>query len=193
VPTTSGREDVTALLAAWQAGSPGADDRLLGAVQRELRVLASSHLRRERAGHTLQATALVHEAYLRLVRQDRVSWQSRAHFFGIAAQMMRRVLVDYARRRHAAKRPDGEPMTLSGVPDAAGPDPIDVLALHEALEALGALDARQAHIVELRYFGGLTIEEIAEAAAIAPATVKRDLATARLWLRHAMEERRAGG
>jgi RNA polymerase sigma factor (TIGR02999 family) len=188
------RDDhVTTLLGQWRAGSSQAGQRLVVAVQRELRQLAAAYLRRERPGHTLQPTALVNEAYIRLVGQRRVHWQNRTHFYGIAAQAMRRVLVDYARRRRAAKR-DGmtsEPLTLSGMPDPRGAQDIEVLALHEALTDLAALDSRQAQIVELRYFGGLTIDEIAQAQTISQATVKRELATAKLWLRHHMQRQSA--
>jgi RNA polymerase sigma-70 factor, ECF subfamily len=144
---------------------------------------------RERGEHTLQATALIHEAYLRLIDQRRVEWRNRAHFFGIAAQMMRRVLVDHARARLAAKRGgDVQPVTLEGVVDAGvhGDDAdasLDVLALHEALERLAELDPPQARLVELRYFGGMNIEETASALGMSPATVKREWAIARAWLR----------
>lgn len=188
--TTRQSDDVTALLVRWRAGSADAEERLMAKVQGELRRLAASYLRRERPGHTLQPTAVVNEAYLRLVPQRRADWQNRAHFYGIAAQMMRRILVDHARRRRAAKR-DGvasEPVTVSAAPAAAAPvDPIDVLALHEALSGLAALDPRQAQIVELRYFAGLTIEEIADVVHASPATVKREWTTARLWLRRRMQ------
>jgi len=158
-------------------------------VQAELRRLAASYLRRERAGHTLQPTAVVNEAYLRLMPQRDVRWENRAHFFGIAAKMMRRVLVDHARRKHAGKRGGfaGEPVSLSQVADPAGGQDIDVLNLHQALDELAALDPRQADVVELRYFGGLKIEEIAEAIGVSPATVKRELTTATVWLRHRMK------
>jgi RNA polymerase sigma-70 factor, ECF subfamily len=185
---TSG--DVTALLGRWRAGSAEAEAALMAKVQTELRRLAAGYLRRERVGHTLQPTAVVNEAYLRLVRQRAVPWENRAHFFGIAARMMRRVLVDHARRRQAAKR-DGvaaEPVTISGIPaPAPAADQIDLLSLHEALSALAALDPRQAEIVEMRYFAGLTIEEVAEVLNISPATVKREWTTAKLWLRRRMK------
>jgi RNA polymerase sigma factor (TIGR02999 family) len=158
-------------------------------VQGELRRLAASYLRRERGGQTLQPTAVVNEAYIRLLPQRGVSWENRAHFFGIAAKMMRRVLVDHARRRHAAKRDAGpaDPVTLSGVaaPDREA-DQVDVLALHDALSKLAKLDPRQSEIVEMRFFAGLTVEEIAEVLDIAPATVKRDWATAKMWLKRQM-------
>ena len=178
---------VTELLLAWGAGDRAALDALMPTVYAELRRQAERALRRESAGHTLQATALVHEAYLRLVDQNRVAWRNRAHFFAIAAQMMRRVLVDHARTRLAAKR-GGELQRVTlgdvgaGTADQGDGD-IDLLALHDALELLATIDPRQARLVELRYFGGLGIEETAEALEVSPATVKRDWAVARAWLR----------
>jgi RNA polymerase sigma-70 factor (ECF subfamily) len=157
-------------------------------VQRELRRLAVIYLRRERSGHTLQPTALVNEAYMRLVGLRGRHLENRAHFYAIAARMMRRILVDHGRRRRAAKRAgfSGQPLSLSGVAAPATGDSVDVLSLHEALTDLAGFDQRQADIVELRYFGGLTIDDIAVAQSISPATVKRELATAKLWLRHRM-------
>lgn len=183
---------VTVLLRRWSAGDAGALDALLPAVQDELRRLARSYMRRERDGHTLEPTALVNEAYLRLVDQRDVRWASRGHFFAIAAQAMRRVLVDHARGHVAAKRGGGaERVTLSGLPDARADRPtIDVLWLNDALEQLASLDARQAQVVELRYFAGMSVEEVAEVLEISPATVKREWATARLWLAHALTMRR---
>ena len=179
--------DVTPLLLAWGAGDQSAGERLLPAVYAELRRQAARAMRRESSEHTLQATALVHEAYLRLVDQRRVVWRSRAHFFGVAAQVMRRILVDHARERRAAKRGGGLPPLALGDADAAAAPAaeqgVDVLALHEALERLAALDPDQARLVELRYFGGLSIEETAEALGVSPATVKREWAIARAWLR----------
>jgi len=151
-----------------------------------LRRIAAGYLRRERDGHTLQPTALVNEAYMRLVDQRDVTWQNRAHFLGIAAQVMRRILVDHARARLTAKRGGGvAPITLAGAAHggAQETDDVDLLALHDALERLAALDPEQARLVELRYFGGLTIEETAEALGVSPATVKREWALARAWLR----------
>jgi RNA polymerase sigma factor (TIGR02999 family) len=177
--------DVTALLLSWSGGEAAAADRLIPVVYEELHRQAACAMRREGNSHTLQATALVHEAYLRLVDQQRVQWRNRAHFFGIAAEVMRRVLVDHARARDAAKRGGGaQRLTLGdalGVP-SDGTD-ADVLALHEALERLALLDPDQARLVELRYFGGLNIEESAEALGVSPATVKREWAVARAWLR----------
>src|SRR3989475_8677357 len=157
--TTGKTGEVTALLTRWRKGSPEAEEQLMVIVQGELRKLAAAYLRRERGGHTLQPTAVVNEAYIRLVPQRAVHWENRAHFYGIAARMMRRVLVDHARKRKAAKR-DGlveEAITISAVPaPAPGLDEVDVLALHDALSALAALDARQAEIVGMRDLAGLT-------------------------------------
>jgi RNA polymerase sigma factor (TIGR02999 family) len=188
LPNTRRGDDVTMLLAQWRKGSPDAEAQLMERVHGELRRLAALYMRRER-GQTLQPTDVVNEAYLRLLPQRGVSWQNRAHFFGIAARMMRRVLVDHARRRRAVKRDagPGEPVTISGV--AAPPphaDRVDVIALHNALSRLADLDPRQAQIVEMKFFAGLTVEEIAEILDIAPATVKRDWATAKAWLKQQM-------
>ena len=177
-------DDITGLLLAWGNGDTGAGDRLLSAIYDELHQQAARAMRRENEGHTLQATALVHEAYIRLIDQRRVEWRNRAHFFGVAAQMMRRVLVDRARARLATKRGgEFQQVTLG---DAAADDSessLDILALHEALDRLAALDPDQARLVELRYFGGLNIEDTAEALGVSPATVKREWAVARAWLR----------
>ena len=179
--------DVTQLLVAWGAGDAAAAERLVPAVYAELRRQAARAMRREGSEITLQTTALVHEAYLRLVDQRRVVWRSRAHFFGVAAQLMRRILVDHARGRHAAKRGGGLQQLSLLDADAAIPASaevgVEVIALHEALERLAVLDPAQARLVELRYFGGLSIEETAEALDVSPATVKREWAIARAWLR----------
>jgi RNA polymerase sigma factor (TIGR02999 family) len=178
--------DVTGLLLCWSNGDKSAAERLLPAIYADLHRQAARAMRREGEEHTLQATALVHEAYLRLVDQRRVQWRNRAHFFGIAAEVMRRVLVDHARGRLAAKRGGGmKQLTLGGADEAAAnqDDGLEVLALHEALERLAQLDPEQARLVELRYFGGLNIEETAEALGVSPATVKREWAVARAWLR----------
>ena len=178
-------QEVTALLREWSAGDRGALERLMPLVYGELRQLAASHLRSERGDHTLQPTALVHEAYLRLVGQRSVSWANRAHFFGIAAQMMRRVLVDHARRRLAAKRSPGTLRIDLGEETAAAPDRMpELLALDRALTELERLDPRQARVVELRFFAGLSVEETAEVAGVSTATVKREWRTARAFLRH---------
>jgi len=175
--------EVTALLKDWSGGDRQALERLMPLVYGELRKLAGSYLRSERSSHTLQPTALVHEAYIRLVDQKNVVWQNRAHFFGIASRMMRRILVDHARKRQAAKR---GPLTYH-VSDPAG-EPVrerdpELLALDSALSDLEKLDPQQARVVELRFFGGLTVDEIATVSGISSATVKREWRTARAWLR----------
>jgi RNA polymerase sigma factor (TIGR02999 family) len=183
--------DITQLLIAWGTGDQAAGNRLLPAVYAELHRRAAAAMRREQDGHTLQPTALVHEAYMRLVDQDRIQWRNRAQFYGVAAQLMRRILIDHAREHLAEKRGGGaRHVTLSGVdaaPDDAGA--VDVLELHDALERLALLDPRQARLVELRYFGGLSIDETAEALEISPATVKREWATARAWLKRELTSR----
>jgi RNA polymerase sigma factor (TIGR02999 family) len=166
---------------------------LLAELYDELRALAAHHLRGERAGHTLQPTALVHEAYLRLIRQDRVEWQNRAHFFGIAASMMRRVLVDHARRRRAGKRDAGAFRLTLQVGEAleVSRDP-ELLELDGALTRLERLDSDQARVVELRFFGGLTVEETATVLGVSTATVKREWRTAKAFLRQEMDAGAAG-
>jgi RNA polymerase sigma factor (TIGR02999 family) len=176
--------DVTELLQAWSGGDRAALDRLMPLVYDELKRVAARHLAGERAGHTLQATALVHEAYLKLVDQRSARWQNRAQFFAVAAQLMRRILVDHARAHAAAKRGAGATrVTLSALEETGVDQPdLDVVALDAALDRLAALDPRQARVVELRYFGGLSLEETASVVEISPATVKRDWAMARAWL-----------
>jgi RNA polymerase sigma factor (TIGR02999 family) len=179
---------VSQLLADYRGGDREALDRLVPLVYDELHRIAASYISRERAGHTLQPTALVNEAYIRLVQAEDVAFESRAHFLGIAARLMRQILVDHA-RRHDARRRGGRQrrVTLTeGVAlDEAGAD-VDLLALDQALERLAAEDARLARLVELRYFGGLSTEETAEVLATSPRTVKRDWAVARVWLRRLM-------
>ena len=173
---------VVETLAGVAQGDAHAVDRLLPVVYGEMRRLAASYLKNERTGHTLQPTALVHEAYLRIVVQD-VSWQNRAHFLGIAAQAMRRILVDHARRRRAARRGGGEVAVSIDEAMAIGHErPVAFDELDAALNDLAKISERQARIVELRYFGGLTIEETAEVMGVSPVTVKRDWAVARAWL-----------
>ena len=175
--------EMTQLLAAWSDGDREALDRLLPLVEDELHRLAHHYMNRERGGHTLQTTALVNEAYLRLIDQNSVAWQNRAQFFGIAAQMMRRILVNHARDRHADKR-GGDAIRLS-LDDAISffeERDVNLVALSDALEQLAKLDLRQSQIVELRFFGGLTIEEVAEHLHASPATIKREWTTAKLWL-----------
>jgi RNA polymerase sigma factor (TIGR02999 family) len=175
---------VTQLLIEWSDGRREALEQLLPLVYDDLRRQAARYMRHEPAGHPLQPTALVHEAYLRLIDQQRVKWRNRAHFYGVAASMMRRVLIDAARARQAEKRGEGwERVTLSQVEAlAAGGTEIDVLALHESLERLAIFDPRKERIVELRYFGGLTIEETAEVVGMSEATVVREWTVAKAWL-----------
>jgi RNA polymerase sigma factor (TIGR02999 family) len=175
--------DVTRLLGQWSDGNAGALDQLLPLIYSDLRHLASAYLRRESPGHTLQSTALVHEAFLRLVDQRDTHWKSRAHFFGIAAQMIRRILVDHARQQKAEKRGGGAIcLELDDAIAAPGKKDLDVVALDDALAKLAELDGRQSQIIELRFFGGLSIEETAEVVKLSPATVKREWAMARAWL-----------
>jgi len=183
--------EVTQFLADLQDGRPDAASKLLPLVYEELRRLAGQQMRQERADHTLQATALVHEAYLRLVNHPDRSWQSRAHFISVAAQVMRRILIDYARGRRAAKRGHEphkvsleEPLLFSEEQSE------DLLALNAALERLAQFDERVSRIVELRFFGGLTVEEAAEVLGVSPKTVKRDWSVARAWLHRELTENR---
>jgi RNA polymerase sigma factor (TIGR02999 family) len=179
---TTNEADVTGLLLAWSDGEESARDRLITAVYEELKRAASRHLRSERDDHSLAPTALVHETYMKLVDQHRVRWQNRAHFFAIAARVMRRVLVDHARTRAAVKRGRGVTIPLDSDHDVAASADTDVLALDVALDKLAAWDERQSRIVELRYFAGLTVEETAATLDVSPITVKRDWAHARAWL-----------
>lgn len=182
--------DITRLLNAADSGDALAASRLYDLVYGELKLLAAANMRRESSGHTLQPTALVNEAYLRL-RPAEISWANRRHFFGAAAEAMRRILVDHARRKSAQKRGDGlERVTLADL-DVAAPEPeIDVLALDEALIALKAEDPRLEQVVTLRYFAGMSIEQVAEALGLSPATVKRDWTFARAWLQEHMTAQR---
>lgn len=187
-------EDVTQLLIKWGEGDQKALDDLMPLVYSELRRLARSYLRRERAGHTLQPTALVNEAYLKLIDQKNARWANRAQFYGVAAQLMRRILVDHARQHRAAKRggSNQERLSITSAAQLGGKrlstEPaIDLLALHEALEELTTLDPQQGRIVELKFFGGLSIEETAEVMGIGHATVERDWKMARAWLRRKLE------
>ncbi|HET8548308.1 MAG TPA: sigma-70 family RNA polymerase sigma factor [Bryobacteraceae bacterium] len=178
------QHDVTSLLINWGKGDQKALEELTPLVYAEMRRVAQRYLRRERSDHTLQGTALVHEAFLRLIDQRNVQWQNRAHFFGVAAQMIRRILVDYARSRHTAKR--GADAVRLSLDEAAGgmveARDIDLIALDDALNRLAQLDPQQSRIVELRFFTGLSIEETAEVLGISPATVKRDWVTAKALL-----------
>jgi RNA polymerase sigma-70 factor, ECF subfamily len=175
--------EVTQLLQQWSSGQEQALDRLVPHIHQELRKLAASYLRRERADHTLQPTALVNEAFLKLIDQRSVRWQNRAHFFGIAAQAMRRILVDHARTHAASKRGGGLRKVSLDDANVIGPAvDLDVLAIDEALTRLAAIDPQQSRIVELRFFGGLTMEETAEVMHISPATIGREWRIAKAWL-----------
>ena len=185
---------ITQLLIAWGDGEREALEQLMPLVYEDLRRLAAGYMHRETPGHSLQPTALVHEAYVRLIDQRRVHWRNRAHFFGVAASMMRRILVDHARARRADKR-GGEVERVALVGDevaAVEQNGLDVLALHESLERLAAFDPQQERIVELRYFGGLTIEEAAEVLGISQATVVREWTIAKAWLRADLSGTRSG-
>ncbi|CAN5484544.1 sigma-70 family RNA polymerase sigma factor [soil metagenome] len=178
-------QDISRLLRQWSEGNRAAFEELLPLVYEELHRQAARYLRRERAGHTLQTTALIHEAYLRLIDQRDMQWESRTHFFAIAAQMMRRVLVDYARAKHREKRGgDGVRLPLEDVMLVADDEKgIDLMALDQALTRLGAVDEQQSRVVELRYFGGLSLEKTAEVLHISRATAARDWDVAKAWLR----------
>jgi RNA polymerase sigma-70 factor, ECF subfamily len=182
-------DNVTQLLIDWSEGDQHALEQLMPLVYSELRRLAGNYLRRERAGHTLQPTALVNEAYLKLIDQKNAKWQNRAQFFGISAQLMRRILIDHARQHLAAKRggEDQQRISITSAQAVADQPQIDLLALHEALEELAKLDPQQGRIVELKFFGGLSIEETAEVLNIGHATVERDWKFARAWLRRKLE------
>jgi RNA polymerase sigma factor (TIGR02999 family) len=179
--------EVTRLLDDLNRGLPGAADRLAAVIYAELHRLAEYALRRESAGHTLQPTELVHEAFSRLVDQRGVEWKNRSQFFGIASQAIRRILIDHARRRRAAKRDHGVRVTLTDVAGDAASDPLDLIALDDALTRLEILDPRPARVVELRFFAGLEVEEVATALGISPATVKRDWTFARAFLLRALQ------
>lgn len=183
-------DDVTGLLVSWRQGDAAALDRLVALVYDELRRVARRHLRREQPGHALQATALVHEVYMRLVDVDRLTLKNRTHFFAVAAKLMRQILVDHARRQHADKRGGGVTIvSLEGVLPATQAPSVDVLALDQALEALSVIDARQAGVVELRFFAGLDIDEAAEALGVSTATVEREWALAKAWLHRRLSPR----
>jgi RNA polymerase sigma factor (TIGR02999 family) len=187
---TSSPNEVTQLLLEWSNGDKAALDRLVPVVYQELRRLASYYMRRERAGHTLQTSALVNEAYMRLVDYRQMQWQSRAHFFAVAAQAMRRILVDHARKQRFAKRGGGAiKVSLDQAPIISQQQSADLIALDDALTSLEAIDPRKSRIVELRYIGGLNIEETAEVLDISPATtVQREWRAAKAWLYRAIKE-----
>ena len=184
--------DVTRLLQAWSDGDSAAPDQLFSAIYSDLHRQAERYMRAQSPGHTLQATALVHEAYMRLAGGEAVEWKSRVHFFGVAAKAMRSILVDHARARRASKRGGGaEPITLATADETPGQS-VEVLELDEALRGLAELDSRKARLVELRWFGGLSIEEAAEVMEISSATAKREWRTARAWLRRELSVDGAG-
>jgi RNA polymerase sigma factor (TIGR02999 family) len=185
--TESSTQSVNALLLKWRGGDEDALRDLLPLVYGELRRLAHYYLRRQRPDHTLQSTALVHEAYLRLVKQREGKFQNRAHFFAICAQLMRQILVEYARSQQAAKRNARQKITFNDAIQLVNGRSLDLLALDDALNTLAGLDPQQCRIVELRFFSGLSIEDTACALGISPATVKRDWSTAKAWLRHEMD------
>jgi RNA polymerase sigma factor (TIGR02999 family) len=181
-------QPVSELLAKWSAGDREALDALLPLIYTELRRLAHHYLQMERPGHTLQSTALVHEAYLRLSNQGSAHFKNRAHFFAVSAQLMRQILVEYARSRRAAKRDGGCRLTLDDAVGLIKNRGVDLVALDDALKDLARLDPQQCLIVELRFFSGLSIEETSQVLGISPATVKRHWTTARLWLHHQMNK-----
>jgi len=184
----SSTKELTELLAAWSDGKREALDELLPLVEGELRRLAHRYMSRERPGHTLQTTALVNEAYLRLIDQKEVRWQNRAHFFAIAAQMMRRILINHARDRAAFKRGAGaRKISLEDVAELSDERAAELVALDEALESLARIDERKGRVVELRYFGGLSVEEVAEVLGISPDTVTRDWRSAKAFLHRELQ------
>jgi RNA polymerase sigma factor (TIGR02999 family) len=179
----SGPQEITRLLIAWNEGDESALEKLVPQVYQELRRLAMRQMRRERPDHTLQTTALINEAYLRLVDLRNVQWQNRAHFFALCARLMRRILVDFARSRHYAKRGGGaQPVSLDQSIAVSPEHSPDLVAVDDVLKALTKVDARKAQVVELRFFGGLTVEETAEVLKVSPETVRRDWRLAKVWL-----------
>lgn len=183
-----GNEQVSEILQSWKNQDQTARERLMPLVYEELRRLAHHYMRGERQNHTLQTTGLVNEVYVRLAGLDRMQWRDRAHFMAMAATLMRRILVDYARERHSEKRGGDISITSIGDHDAASPErQLDLMALDQALTRLAAFDAQQARLVEMRFFGGLTVEETADVLSLSPTTVKREWASARAWLHHQLK------
>jgi RNA polymerase sigma factor (TIGR02999 family) len=179
--------EVTQLLLSWNSGDKEALNQLIPLVEKELRRLARRYMRREREDHTLQTSALINEAYVRLVDQENVGWQDRSHFFAVAAQVMRHILIDHARKHQYAKRGGGaEKVPLDEIADLSDQRAAELIAMDDALRDLAEADPRKSQIVELRFFGGLSIEETAEALGVSPATVIREWRTARAWLHHAI-------
>ena len=181
-------KEVTQLLVEWGHGDKAALDQLIPMVYDELRRLARGYMRREKQGHTLQTSALIHEAYLRLVDQKHVEWHNRAHFFGVAAQLMRRILVDHARSRSRAKRGGNAQMVSLAEPSAVSLELAEVIALDDALKNLAEMDPRKAQIVEMKFFGGLTNEEVAEVLKVTTRTVEREWRKAKAWLQRAISK-----
>jgi RNA polymerase sigma-70 factor (ECF subfamily) len=182
MPGKLSTDDISTLLRAWSEGDQSALERLTPAVYDELRRLAHHYMKGERAGHILQTTALVNEAYMRLVDFTRMQWQDRAHFFAVSARVMRRILVDRARRQNVKRGADVPHVSLEDVAVVGGDRTGDLVALDDALNALARLDARKVHIIEMRFFGGLSVEETAEVLKVSPATVRRDWSIAKMWL-----------
>jgi RNA polymerase sigma factor (TIGR02999 family) len=188
------QHEVTRLLVEWGNGNRQALEELMPLVYSELRQVAGRYMRRERSGHTLQCTALVNEAYLRLIDQHSVQWKNRAHFFGVAAEMIRRILADYARSQHAQKRgADAPKISLDEAFGVGQERDLDLVALDEALDRLKKIDERQCRVVELRFFAGLSVEETAEVMEISPASVKREWVTAKAWLFRELSGKATGG
>jgi RNA polymerase sigma factor (TIGR02999 family) len=186
--------DITQLLRAWGEGNQAALDQLMPLVYSELRQAAHRYMARERRGHTLQTTALVNEVYVRLAKAREMRWQDRAHFFAVSAQMMRRILTDYARARHYAKRGGGaQSVSLDEAPEVSREPRADLVALDDALNRLAAIDERKSRVVELRYFGGLSVEETAEVLKVSPETVMRDWKLAKAWLLRELSGERHDG
>jgi RNA polymerase sigma factor (TIGR02999 family) len=185
--TKPSKHEITELLVAWGNGDPEALDKLTPLVYQELHRLAEHYMKGERHDHILQTTALVNEVYLRLIDWKNVQWQNRAHFFGVSAQLMRHILVKFARKRLTAKRGGGVQVSLSDAAKMPSAKNLDLVALDDALNALAALDPRQSQVIELRFFGGLSIEETAEALKVSPGTVRRDWSLAQAWLRRELK------
>jgi RNA polymerase sigma-70 factor, ECF subfamily len=179
--------EITELLVAWSKGDQEALDKLMPLVYQELHRLAEHYMNGERLGHILQTTALVNEVYLRLIDWKNVEWQNRAHFFGVSARLMRHILVNFARKRLTAKRGGAVQVSLSEAANMTSVQNLDLVALDDALNALAALDPRQSQVIEMRFFGGLSIEETAEALKVSPATVRRDWSLAQAWLRRELK------
>lgn len=189
IATDAAPDEVTELLLNWGQGDKAALDQLIPLVYSELKRLARQHLNKERPGHTLQTTDLIHETYLKLVNQNRVQWQNRAHFFGVSAQLMRRILVDGARRRKRSKRGSGvQQMSLDEGVIVSKKPPLDLVAFDEALTQLADIDSRKARVIELRFFGGLSVEEAAEFLKVSNITIMRDCKMAKAWLHRALSD-----